>query len=131
MREEYVVVEPTVSETRPDLADPAAEFCVCLRELQAQGDHAVAFLGGHEWAIPSVPHLHALTQIRHRHAVCRHPIGLARRWGKAAIRRGSGGLRVSQCPIEALCRSGPLASGSVSASDEPEYLAATQETANT
>ncbi len=49
MGEEYVVARPAVSDTRSDLADLATEFLMCLRELSAQGDRAVAAVGSHGW----------------------------------------------------------------------------------
>ena len=45
--EEYVVTQPTMSETFSDLVDPSAQFLMCLRELPAQGDHSVASAGSH------------------------------------------------------------------------------------
>ena len=81
MSEKYIVAQPAVSETCPDLADLATQFLMRLRKLLAQGDYTVAVTGSHGWR-PFDPAPPCLTQSVTGTRCCRHPI--TRRGGTAS-----------------------------------------------
>lgn len=47
MGDKGVVVQPAMSETRPDLAELMTQFFMRFYELKAQGGHTVAVMGSH------------------------------------------------------------------------------------